>query len=78
MTSIDKQLHHDLRRVFRSGVVAESLAKFEPAIIRNLEIYFSELTKTISADGWSASADMRRWSMNQALSSSLELYFWLI
>lgn len=62
MTSIDKGLHHNLRRVFRSGVTAEYLARFEPAVLRNLEVYFSELGKTNDPDGWSMAADMRRWS----------------
>lgn len=62
MTSIDKTLHHNLRRVFRSGVSAESLARHEPAILRNLAVYFSQLTKTKDREGWSAAADMRKWS----------------
>ncbi|KAI0017192.1 benzoate 4-monooxygenase cytochrome P450 [Xylariomycetidae sp. FL0641] len=62
MTSIDKSLHHDLRRVFRLGVGADSLARYEPAILRHLDIYFSELMKSPGADGWSRPADMRKWS----------------
>ena len=62
MTSIDKTLHHNLRRTFRSGVGAESLAMFEPAILRNLAVYFSELTKVKDAHGWSSISDMRIWS----------------
>ena len=62
MTSIDKDLHRKLRRVFRYGVTAESLARYEPAILRNLEIYFSELTKTKDRQGWSAEGNMRQWS----------------
>ena len=62
MTSVDKTLHHNLRRTFRSGVGAKSLALFEPAILRNLEIYFSELTRKKDAKGWSSASDMRAWS----------------
>lgn len=62
MTSIDKALHHNLRRTFRSGVGAKSLALFEPAILRNLKIYFSELTRKRDANGWSSASDMRAWS----------------
>ncbi|KAF2794311.1 benzoate 4-monooxygenase cytochrome P450 [Melanomma pulvis-pyrius CBS 109.77] len=64
MTSIDKTLHHNLRRVFRSGVTAECLTRYEPAILRNLEVYFSELTKVKDAEGWSAAADMRSWNLS--------------
>ena len=63
MTSIDKNLHHNLRRVFRSGVTAENLARYEPAILRNLTVYFSQLTKAKDGEGWSTVADMREWSM---------------
>ncbi|KUI60902.1 Isotrichodermin C-15 hydroxylase [Cytospora mali] len=63
MTSIDKTLHHNLRRVFRLGVGADSLARFEPAIIRNLKVYFSQLTKVVDQEGWSPSADMRKWNL---------------
>lgn len=69
MTSIDKELHHNLRRVFRSGVTAESLARYEPAVLRNLEVYFSELAKAKEIDGWSVPADMRRKSKLISLSS---------
>lgn len=62
MTSIDKTLHHNLRRVFRLEVSAESVAYYEPVIIRNLEVYFSQLTKIVDPEGWSAPADMRKWS----------------
>jgi hypothetical protein len=62
MTSIDKTLHHNLRRVFRSGVTAESLARYEPALLRNLEIYFEQLTKSKDSQGWSAAGNMRKWS----------------
>ena len=62
MTSIDKKLHHNLRRVFRSGVGADSLALYEPAIVRNLEVYFSQLTAAKDSEGWSASGNMRKWS----------------
>ncbi|KAI5917751.1 benzoate 4-monooxygenase cytochrome P450 [Camillea tinctor] len=63
MTSTDKTLHHNLRRVFRSGVTTESLSQYEPAILRNLEIYFSQLTKPTCSDGWSTAADMRKWNL---------------
>ncbi|ROW11831.1 hypothetical protein VPNG_04908 [Cytospora leucostoma] len=63
MTSIDKTLHHNLRRVFRLGVGAEALATFEPAVIRNLKVYFSQLTKVIDGEGWSPSANMRKWNL---------------
>jgi hypothetical protein len=62
MTSIDKNLHHNLRRVFRYGVSAESLARYEPALLSNLEVYFSELTKSKDREGWSLASDMRKWS----------------
>jgi cytochrome P450 len=62
MTSIDKTLHHNLRRVFRSGVTTEFLARYEPAILRHLDIYFSQLTSSKSSDGWTHPADMRKWS----------------
>jgi hypothetical protein len=62
MTSIDKTLHHNLRRVFRSGVTTDFLAQYEPAILRNLNVYFSELTKVKDAQGWSTANDMRKWS----------------
>lgn len=62
MTSIDKTLHHNLRRVFRLGVGADSLARFEPAVIRHLRVYFSQLTKDVDSGGWSSPADMRKWS----------------
>ena len=62
MTSIDKTLHHNLRRVFRLGVSAEALALYEPAVLRNLKIYFSQLTKSKDAEGWSSPSDMRAWS----------------
>jgi hypothetical protein len=64
VTSIDKTLHHNLRRVFRSGVGADALAQYEPAILRNLTIYFSEITKARQPDGWTTAADMRKWSMS--------------
>ncbi|OTA88155.1 hypothetical protein M434DRAFT_374900, partial [Hypoxylon sp. CO27-5] len=63
MTSIDKSLHHNLRRVFRSGIGTESLARYEPAITRNLKIYFNELQKEQSPEGWSAPSDMREWNL---------------
>ncbi|KAM4065027.1 cytochrome p450 [Hirsutella rhossiliensis] len=63
MTSIDKTLHHNLRRVFRSGVGADYLARFEPAILRNLKVYFGQLQREMDADGWSAAADMRKWNL---------------
>ncbi|KAF2726593.1 benzoate 4-monooxygenase cytochrome P450 [Polyplosphaeria fusca] len=63
MTSIDKKLHHNLRRVFRSGVGADSLALYEPAIVRNLEVYFSQLTAAKDSEGWSASGNMRKWNL---------------
>ncbi len=62
MTSIDKTLHHNLRRVFRSGVGAEDLARFEPAILRNLKVYLCELQREKDAEGWSSAHDMRKWS----------------
>ena len=62
MTSIDKTLHHNLRRVFRSGVTADCLAAYEPAILRNLDVYFSEINKVQDSKGWSTAADMRAWS----------------
>ena len=62
MTSIDKTLHHTLRRTFRSGLTSEYLARYEPAILRNLEVYFAELTRIKDGEGWTAPADMRAWS----------------
>lgn len=62
MTSIDKGLHHKLRRVFRSGVTTDFLAQYEPAVLRNLIVYFSQLTEAKDAEGWSAAGDMRKWS----------------
>lgn len=62
MTSIDKELHHNLRKVFRSGLGANFLARYEPAIVRNLGVYFGELQRHRDADGWSSAADMRKWS----------------
>lgn len=62
MTSIDKTLHQNLRRTFRSGVGAESLAQFEPAILRNLAIYFSQINRDTDSHGWSTPCDMRKWS----------------
>ena len=62
MTSIDKSLHRNLRKVFRAGVTTEYLSRFEPAILRNLEVYFSQLMKVVDKEGWCAAGDMRRWS----------------
>jgi hypothetical protein len=62
MTSIDKSLHRNLRKVFRSGVTVEFLTKFEPAILRNMGVYFSQLMKDVDGEGWSMAKDMRRWS----------------
>lgn len=66
MTSIDKTLHHNLRRVFRLGASTASIARFEPAILRNLKVYFSQLTDVTNMEGWSHPADMRKWSMFRA------------
>ncbi|TGJ81757.1 hypothetical protein E0Z10_g7012 [Xylaria hypoxylon] len=63
MTSIDKDLHRNLRRVFRSGVSAECLAQHEPAILRNLRIYFSQLLQTTYPEAWSHASDMRKWNL---------------
>ncbi|RYP08960.1 hypothetical protein DL764_001571 [Monosporascus ibericus] len=63
MTSIDKTLHHNLRRVFRLGVGADSLTRYEPAILRSLKIYFRELQKEKDLEGWSSAADMRKWNL---------------
>ncbi|KAI1208163.1 benzoate 4-monooxygenase cytochrome P450 [Annulohypoxylon truncatum] len=63
MTSIDKTLHHNLRRVLRSGLTTESLARYEPAILRNLKIYFSQLTQERDGEGWSSTGDMRKWNL---------------
>lgn len=63
MTSIDKTLRRNLRRVFRAGVTAENLVRYEPAILRNLMVYFSQLTRTKDDEGRSTAADMRGWSM---------------
>ncbi|RCI16290.1 hypothetical protein L249_1855 [Ophiocordyceps polyrhachis-furcata BCC 54312] len=60
MTSIDKPLNQRLRRVFRAGTGAKQLAKFEPAILRRLKICLDQLQVD---NGWSRSADMRRWSL---------------
>ncbi|KAH8719241.1 benzoate 4-monooxygenase cytochrome P450 [Phaeosphaeriaceae sp. PMI808] len=63
MTSIDKTLHHNLRRVFRSGVTTDSLARYEPAILRNLEVYLGQLTKLKDINGWGVANDMRKWNL---------------
>ncbi|KAI2601768.1 benzoate 4-monooxygenase cytochrome P450 [Hypoxylon sp. NC1633] len=63
MTSIDKSLHHRLRKVFKIGVTSESLARYEPAITRNLEVYFDEIQKERDAEGWSVARDMREWNL---------------
>ncbi|KAI1357426.1 benzoate 4-monooxygenase cytochrome P450 [Xylaria arbuscula] len=63
MTSIDKDLHRNLRRVFRSGVSSECLARHEPAILRNLKVYFSQLIRNIDSAGWSEGSDMRKWNL---------------
>ncbi|KAI1170282.1 benzoate 4-monooxygenase cytochrome P450 [Nemania sp. FL0916] len=63
MTSIDKDLHKNLRRVFRSGVTTECLVRHEPAILRNLKIYFSQLVQLTDFDGWSHASDMRKWNL---------------
>lgn len=62
MPSIDKTLHRNLRRVVRSGLGADFLSRFEPAILRNLRVYFGELRKGEDPDGWSPAANMRKWS----------------
>lgn len=62
MTSINKTLHHNLRAVVRSGLGADYLTRFEPAILRHLKIYFGELQKNQDPDGWTAAANMRKWS----------------
>lgn len=62
MTSTDKSLHHNLRRVFRTGVAAHALPLYDKAIIRHLKVYFSQLTGANGAGGWSPPADMRMWS----------------
>lgn len=72
MTSIDKTLHRNLRRVFRSGMAVDVLARHEPAVVRNLEIYFGELLRDRDAQGWSAAADMRIWSESQRQDVSRE------
>lgn len=63
MTCIDKGLHHDLRRTFRSGLGADWLSRFEPAVPRNLDVLFGQLTAPgeLDAEGWSRTADMRKW-----------------
>ncbi|EFY88297.1 hypothetical protein MAC_05638 [Metarhizium acridum CQMa 102] len=63
MTSIDKTLHRNLRAVVRSGLGADFLSRFEPAILRHLKIYFGELQKNQDPDGWTAAADMRKWNL---------------
>ncbi|EQL03528.1 benzoate 4-monooxygenase cytochrome P450 [Ophiocordyceps sinensis CO18] len=63
MTSIDKTLHRRLRRVFRSGLGADFLARHEPAVVRNLRVYFGELQRDRDAQGWGAAADMRKWNL---------------
>jgi len=63
MTSIDKSLHRNLRKVFRAGVTTEYLSRFEPAILRHLEVYFSQLMKVVDKEGWCAAGDMRRWNL---------------
>lgn len=67
MTATDKSLHHKLRRTFRIGVSSESLSAYEPAILRNLEVYLSELTVVKDSEGWSSPADMRAWSKLQPM-----------
>ncbi|KAI1824019.1 benzoate 4-monooxygenase cytochrome P450 [Xylaria intraflava] len=63
MTSRDKTLHQNLRRVFRNGLVAESLSLYDKAVIRHLEVYFSQLTRESNEGGWSPPADMRIWNL---------------
>jgi hypothetical protein len=61
-TCIDKTLHRNLRRVIRNGLSNDLLALHEPAILRNIEVYFSELTEVKDSEGWSLPSDMRAWS----------------
>ncbi|KHO01974.1 benzoate 4-monooxygenase cytochrome P450 [Metarhizium album ARSEF 1941] len=63
MPSIDKTLHRNLRAVVRSGLGADFLSRFEPAILRHLKIYFCQLRQHQDRDGWTRAADMRKWNL---------------
>ena len=63
-TAIDKSLHKNLRRDFKSGLSASSLKQFEPAVIKNLDVYFQKILEGPRvSDGWSQAKDMNSWSM---------------
>ena len=66
-TARDKDLHRDLRRNISSGFSNANLIKFEPAVIRNLDIYFRKVITDVEVeDGWTAPRDMHSWSKCQS------------
>ena len=63
-TCIDKTMHKSLRHTVVSGMSASSLKQFEPSILKNIAIYFSQLLEGPHLeDGWSQARDMNLWSM---------------
>jgi hypothetical protein len=63
-TSIDKNLHRALRSTMLLGFSPASLKKFEPAILKNLETYFSKLLHGRPENGgWALAKDMNKWSI---------------
>ena len=63
-TAINKQLHKSLRHDFTSGLSASSLKQYEPAVMRNLGVYFQKMLEGSRVNyGWSQAKDMNLWSM---------------
>ncbi|KAI0476354.1 benzoate 4-monooxygenase cytochrome P450 [Xylariaceae sp. FL0804] len=75
MTSIDKKLHHNLRRVFRSGVGAQSLALYDKAVVHHLEVYFAQIMGSEKPKAWSQPADMRKWDLYLGFDTMSDLGF---
>ncbi|CRG83867.1 putative cytochrome P450 4d21 [Talaromyces islandicus] len=67
-TSIDKELHRSLRNTLLLGFNANSLKKFEPAILKQLEILMDKILQGRKDQGkWGPAMDMNSWNQWFAL-----------
>lgn len=68
-TSIDKELHRSLRNTLLLGFNANSLKKFEPAILKQLDILMDKVLQGRKHSGtWGPAMDMNGWSMHISFS----------